>query len=1532
MQITVHDSGMRKVAFIDNEKQGTLNFYNDKWIRVLGAFGSTFEFTVFKKSVKSDLLFEKAYHHLNDRSFISFEFKGKTQLFTVLQTEEDEETIHLYCESPTLELLNEYVGAYKADQAYTFLEYCQMWNMLDFSAINVGINEIKDKELTLEWTGEDTKLKRLMSLANYFEVEIELETRLNFDSTLDQFLINIYKANNGDDIQGLGQRRADVVLEYGKNVERIVRKVDKSNIVNAIKPVGKKEITKKVTTTTPKSRQVVVPASSVRKWTSGNINYAGHTISGTVVQQILDLCISYRVLPSGVISQLYLESFWGASTVGRVDNNWSGMTGGAQTRPSGVKVTTGMARPANEGGTYMHYASVSDFIKDYMFLLAEQKTSSGAKMYGVKGKTNIADYTKGLFRVGGALYDYAAAGYSAYKPLMENIRRGVNSQTKGSMDLLDKLFMQGGVTSSGAPRTTVTKKATATENALNKVKALKGHRVGSGQCYALSAYYANILGGPGLGGGVTSLRGLIGGGIRASHIGEDYAWSNYGWSVVRPTSVGQLKAGGIANIKPNLSYLGTGYYGHTVIIKSVNAKTITVYEQNYNGKQYVIENSYSTNAYLGAIQTVVYPKEITQGAIVGGIATTTNDDGTVTTTEYYSETTVEEVKETVDLYISDTNKQKWLTEDGELEFYIKNGMLFAPISKQMYPSVLSGTETTDNWIRRDIEVETDQESVLIATALREMRKNAYPAITYELQGWFDGEIGDTLDIRDTGFVPTLLLNARIYRQEICFTQPETSRTEFANFKELENMISSGLMSDWERMAEEAKPYELHIATDNGTSFKNNTGTSLLTTRLEKGGREIDDAIIFYKVGDAIVGSGASLSVNATDFDKVWPVTIEAYVNEQLVASRQLTFIDVEDGKNGLDGVDGLDGKDGLQGPPGVDGKTFYTHIAYANSADGVTGFSTSDGLNKTYIGMFVDEIQADSTDPSKYTWTLIKGADGAQGIAGTKGADGKTPYFHTAWATNATGTTGFSVTESTGKTYLGTYTDYVQADSTDPTKYKWVLIQGPKGDKGDVGPQGPVGATGLQGPKGDQGIQGPVGADGKSSYTHIAYATNSTGTSGFSVSDNVGKTYIGMYVDQIATDSTDPSKYKWNLIKGADGAQGIQGPKGADGLTPYWHTAYANSADGKTGFSVTDSTNKQYIGQYTDYTATDSTDPTKYKWVNMVGTVTTGNRNFLAQNLTVSKFSSKDFTTKAWGADYINATNTATFLKSGETYTVSFDAEIVAKSTIATVNQLSVGFLLYSASTGRNVDLRLVASKNNAIQNLNQKGRFEMTFVCPELASDHKITVYTNRYYDGTTADNDTVKFTNVNWTLGNVVSKSWIRPIEDIDDALDSKADDALTTEQLQALADAQRIADADLKGKADIATVEAWVQALNDEIEARKSGQASSEQALIDASNRVIALQQQMGEMQVRTDFVNTYMSESENGLVIGMKDGSSSVRVSNDRISFYSAGKETAYISQGVLQIESGIFTTKLQIGRFRIEQYEANPDMNVVRYVG
>lgn len=191
------------------------------------------------------------------------------------------------------------------------------------------------------------------------------------------------------------------------------------------------------------------------------------------------------------------------------------------------------------------------------------------------------------------------------------------------------------------------------------------------------------------------------------------------------------------------------------------------------------------------------------------------------------------------------------------------------------------------------------------------------------------------------------------------------------------------------------------------------------------------------------------TVTGLTADSGWVNIKAAYLNN-LVVSKQFSLAKQYAGPQGIPGVDGYDGKDGANGIPGKDGKdgkTQYTHLAYANSADGKTDFSVSDG-NREYIGMYVDFVEADSTDPTKYTWSLIRGADGAQGVPGTPGANGKTPYFHIAYANSADGKTGFSVDDSVNKLYIGQYTDYTPDDSTDPTKYNWTKIKGEQGTAG----------------------------------------------------------------------------------------------------------------------------------------------------------------------------------------------------------------------------------------------------------------------------------------------------------------------------------------------------------------------------------------------------------------------------------------------------------------------------------------------------
>ena len=359
------------------------------------------------------------------------------------------------------------------------------------------------------------------------------------------------------------------------------------------------------------------------------------------------------------------------------------------------------------------------------------------------------------------------------------------------------------------------------------------------------------------------------------------------------------------------------------------------------------------------------------------------------------------------------------------------------------------------------------------------------------------------------------------------------------------------------------------------------------------------------------------------------------------------------GEKGEQGIAGPKGDTGEQGPQGESGKTSYFHIKYSD-VENPTSSSQMTETPSTYIGTYVDYTATDSTDPSKYTWARfqgIQGETGEQGIPGTNGTDGKTSYLHIKYSDDG----GQTFTSNNGETpgdYIGQYVDFAQADSTDVRSYTWSKVKGEQGEpgkdgtgvtilgsydteselnaahqtgsEGDAyivagdlyvwdaenskwknvgqiqGPQGPQGLQGIQGPKGDQGIQGPAGSNGTSSYTHIAYANSSDGKTDFSVSDS-SRGYIGIYVDSNPTDSTNPDDYQWSQIKGADGADGIPGKAGADGKTPYLHIAYANNETGTSGFSITDSTNKSYIGQYTDFTSADSTDPSKYSWTKIKG-------------------------------------------------------------------------------------------------------------------------------------------------------------------------------------------------------------------------------------------------------------------------------------------------------------------------------------------
>ena len=489
--------------------------------------------------------------------------------------------------------------------------------------------------------------------------------------------------------------------------------------------------------------------------------------------------------------------------------------------------------------------------------------------------------------------------------------------------------------------------------------------------------------------------------------------------------------------------------------------------------------------------------------------------------------------------------------------------------------------------------------------------------------------------------------------------------------------------------------------------------------------------------DGVTGSWnnstKTYTVTALSADDGW-VDVKATYISVLTVVKRFSLAKIYAGKNGKDGVDGLQGpkgdqgipgpqgekgdtgpqgpkgEQGIAGTPGSDGKTPYLHIKYAPVQKPTASQLTE--VPDKYIGTYTDYEINDSTDPNKYTWAQFRGD---QGVAGKNG------YTWIKYASMPNGedmsddpdtvpwidTDGNTICDTLGNLiYLEPeYVAYIgiannkdtPTESDNPKDYTWTRYKGADGENGS------------------DGKDGINGKDGKTSYTHIAYANSADGKTDFSVSDSNRK-YIGMYVDFAEQDSTSPDSYAWSLIKGADGAQGIPGKAGADGKTPYFHVAYANSADGKTGFDVIVSTGKQYIGQYTDYTPDDSTDPTKYSWTKIKGEQgekgdqgVPGRTYFIELSSNILKRGQNDkvlpstITAKAYYRDGDSAARTAYSGRwyvqtstDGSTFTNALASTVNESSKSYTVSSLdrsvvSVRFILYAAGgTTNQLDMQSV--------------------------------------------------------------------------------------------------------------------------------------------------------------------------------------------------------------------------------------------------
>ncbi|MDS8021275.1 hypothetical protein RLG71_11100, partial [Streptococcus pneumoniae] len=430
------------------------------------------------------------------------------------------------------------------------------------------------------------------------------------------------------------------------------------------------------------------------------------------------------------------------------------------------------------------------------------------------------------------------------------------------------------------------------------------------------------------------------------------------------------------------------------------------------------------------------------------------------------------------------------------------------------------------------------------------------------------------------------------------------------------------------------------------------------------------------------------------------------------------------------------------------------------------------------------------------------------------------------------------------------------------------------------------------------------------------------------------------------TDSRNPADYRWTRWKGRDGANGVAGKAGADGRTSYFHIAYAASADGSREFSLEDN-RQQYMGYYSDFTAADSRDRTKYKWFDRLANVQVGGRNLFLNSLfkrplkdRYSNYNLNDGTDQTQGQLQLSIDTTNRFRGAATLKIVStFNGrESNQKVTFYIGGATRDGSL--TAMSNKTVRFSFWAKSNVEGAVLRARTGYRSTGGSATLTTQWK---YYSMEYIHSDPSNATAELILHLYSVATAwvafpkveigtISTDFTEAPEDIEAELNQKADQKLTQQQLTALTEKAQLHDAELKAKATMEQLSDLEKAYNAFVKSNADSRKKSESDLVEAGRRIDLLTTQFGGLAELKTFIDTYMKSTNEGLIIGKNDASSTIKVSSDRISMFSAGKEVMYISQGVINIDNGIFTASIQIGRFRTEQYHLNKDVNVIRYIG
>ena len=334
------------------------------------------------------------------------------------------------------------------------------------------------------------------------------------------------------------------------------------------------------------------------------------------------------------------------------------------------------------------------------------------------------------------------------------------------------------------------------------------------------------------------------------------------------------------------------------------------------------------------------------------------------------------------LTINGLDKKEY-DENGNIEYFTDGAIIRAPQARDRFPSNI--VNKADAYILMRKEYDTGSKDKLYSMALSDLKTASEPVVTYEVDGYFDTNIGDTVRMQDQEWTPVLYLQARVSEQIRSLTNPKTAKTVFTNYKELTSEISDDLIKRMQDLISKNKVYTCSISTNNGIIFKNGIGSTTLTAYAYNNGVDVSGNLeIRWSKDGTEFYVGRSVTVNAEDVDTKAVYSFVATENGIQRGYYEVTITKVDDGAPGEPGKNGDDGKDGV----GIESVTKY-YLASEKST-GITVSSpgwtdTKQDMTETKKNLWSYDLIRYTNSTETKTTPVIIGVRGDNGETGDSG-------------------------------------------------------------------------------------------------------------------------------------------------------------------------------------------------------------------------------------------------------------------------------------------------------------------------------------------------------------------------------------------------------------------------------------------------------------------------------------------------------------------------------------------------------------------